>query len=170
MLFLALLALAIVSGGCDKSSKINLTDTEGRQFQLTCKNVNCVITSAPAAKPSAPQPAGATAKFVLHGASRLFSVCEVWEQGSSHAVHPADCRALTCRNDGDCPPAKNMPKGTCANRLCIEPSAEVTHADAVLLCLAGTGVPSGTTKQVERYALGNACGSPCVVPQVCRQP
>lgn len=166
----ALITAAVMPAGCEESVRVALKDTEGRSFELTCKDATCTLTSAPEAKPSAPEPEGGEPKFVLHTASRLFAVCEVWMQGSSHAVNPADCRALTCRNDADCPPARNMTRGVCANELCIEPSAQISNEDAVLLCLAGTGPPSGTTKQVERYALGNACPTPCTVPAVCRQP
>ena len=166
MLFCAIVA----SVGCDESIQMGLKDTEGRTFKAECTQSTCSLRTAPQAKPSAPKPDGSEAKFVLHVASRLFAVCEVWVQGSSHAVNPADCRALICSNDRECPPAQNMTRGVCTNGLCIEPSAQISNEDAVLLCLAGTGAPSGTTQQVERYALGNACATPCIVPAVCRQP
>ena len=162
--------LMLSSSACEEPAKINLSDTEGRSFTATCKGASCSLVSPPEAKPSAPQPEGAEANFVLHVASRLFAVCEVWVQGSSHAVNPADCRALTCKTDADCPPAKNMSRGACTNGLCTEPSSPISSEDAVLLCLSGTGAPTGATKQVERYALGNACSTPCNVPSVCRQP
>jgi len=164
------LLLMLSSVGCEEPAKINLSDTEGRSFAATCKAEGCSLVSPPEAKPSAPQPEDAKAGFVLHIASRLFAVCEVWLQGSSHAVNPADCRALTCKTDADCPLAKNMPRGACTHGLCTEPSNPISNEDAVLLCLSGTGVPTGDTKQVERYALGNACSTPCNVPAVCRQP
>jgi len=164
-------AVGLAWGGCDKSKQIALTDTEGRAFQAVCKGSGCTLESTDArAQPSATKPEGAEAKFVLRQASRLMAVCEVWQQGSSHAINPADCRALTCESDAQCPLAKGLSRGVCTNGLCIEPSAQITSEDAVLLCLAGTGRPSGTTKQVERYALGNSCGNPCHVPAVCRQP
>lgn len=155
--------------GCSEPHELRLTDTEGRSFKATCKDAACTLESGGEAKPSASQPAGAKAAFVLHRASRLMAACEVWVQGDSPTIHPADCRALACKTDGDCPWAKGLAKGTCANGLCIEPSAEITKEDAVLLCLAGTGAPTGSTQQVERHALGNACGTPCVVPSVCRK-
>lgn len=161
---------AVVLMGCTKPHEVHLTDTEGRSFEATCKGSSCALTSSGDAKPSASRPAGAKAAFVLHVASRLMAVCEVWVQGESHAVHPADCRALTCKADGDCPWATGMTRGTCANGLCIEPSSEIANEDGVLLCLAGTGAPTGSTQQVERHALGNACGTPCIVPSVCRKP
>ena len=165
----AVLALLSASA-CDKTVKTAMTDTEGRTFSVTCEGQKCELTDAPSAKPSAPKPDGAEAAFVLHTASRLFAVCEVWKQGASHAINPADCRALVCKADADCPHAKNMTRGACTNGLCTEPSGPSSNEDAVMLCLAGTGVPSGSMRQVERYALGNACTTPCQVPAVCRQP
>lgn len=166
---IALLAL-LSSSACDKPVKTTLTDTEGRTFSATCSGQTCELAEAPEAKPSATKPEGAEAAFVLHVASRLFAVCEVWKQGNSHAINPADCRALTCKADADCPHARNMNRGACTNGLCTEPSGPISNEDAVLLCLAGTGTPGGTTRQIERYALGNACATPCDVPAVCRQP
>ncbi|PIE05469.1 MAG: hypothetical protein CSA75_04575 [Sorangium cellulosum] len=163
----------IVIGGiaaCDKPTTIALTDTEGRSFSARCHARDCTLETSLVASPSAPKPDHAKASFVLHRASRFFAVCDVWVQGSSHAVGAADCRALVCKSDADCPPAIGMQKGSCVHGLCIEPSARITSEDAVLMCLAGTGVPAGTTKQVERYAMGNVCASPCIVPAVCRQP
>jgi hypothetical protein len=156
--------------GCSKPVQVHLTDTEGRHFEASCKDSSCALIGAGEANPSASQPKGAKAAFVLHTASRLMAVCEVWVQGGAHGTHPADCRALTCQHDRDCPWTKGLSTGTCTHGLCIEPSSEITNEDAVLLCLAGTGAPRGTTQQIERHALGNACATPCVVPSVCRQP
>jgi hypothetical protein len=156
--------------GCAKSTKLSLKDTEGRSFTATCKDRECDIDGSEPAAPSAPKPDDATAAFVLHRASRIYAVCEVWRQGASHAINPADCRALACERDQDCPPANGLLEGACTNHLCIEPTGAIATEDAVLMCLAGTGKPSGSTKQVERYALGNACSEPCQVPAVCRQP
>lgn len=161
---------ALAACACTKPHGLQLKDTEGRSFAATCKAAACTISSSGEASPSAPRPEGAEAAFVIHAASRLFAVCEVWVKDGAHTIQAADCRALTCKDDGDCPWAEEMTRGTCASGLCIEPSAEITNEDAVLLCLSGTGVPSGTNLQVERHALGNACGSPCTVPAVCRQP
>lgn len=161
---------AFAAFGCTKPHGLKLKDTEGRSFTATCKGPACTIASSAKANPSAPRPEGAESAFVIHPASRLFAVCEVWVKDGAHKIHPADCRALICSTDAECPWAQKMGRGTCASGLCIEPSAEITNEDAVLLCLGGTGVPSGTNEQVERHALGNACGSPCTVPAVCRQP
>jgi len=162
--------LVLPSLSCSKPIKVSLKDTEGRSFSATCSEGSCELQTGETAEPSAPKPDGASSAFILHRASRLYAVCEVWKQGSSHAVNAADCRALSCDRDQDCPPVKGLTEGACTNHLCIEPTGSISAEDAVLLCLAGTGKPAGTTKQVERYALGNACAEPCSVPAVCRQP
>ena len=166
---IAVMASSTVS--CSKPTRLNLKDTEGRAFSAVCNDGECQVEGSEAATPSAPKPDDGAAAFVLHRASRLFAICEVWRQGgASHAINPADCRALTCDRDQDCPPVSGLLEGACTNHLCIEPTGAVAAEDAVLLCLAGTGKPTGSTKQVERYALGNACVEPCRVPAVCRQP
>lgn len=164
------LAAACLLPSCTESKKLRLTDTEGRSFTATCQDAKCAVDSSDSPSPTATKPPGGEPAFTLHRASRFFAICDVWSQGASHAIHPADCRPLACTSDAECPPAVNLPSGTCTNGLCIEPSAAITGDDAVLLCLAGTGPPAGTNKQIERYALGNACGNPCSVPSVCRQP
>jgi len=169
-LLIALAALTIA--GCSKKiAPVTATDTEGRTFDVTCTSPTaCTLSSSATPKPTTPAPDGARPAFVLHQASRLYAVCEVWMQGTSSAVHLADCRPFACSSDTQCPPAKGMTQGACSGSFCIDPSAAIAPEDSVLLCLAGTGVPAGSTKQVERYALGNNCGNPCRVPRVCRQP
>lgn len=163
---------ALAAFGCSKEiPRLAATDTEGRTFELKCTaSEECVISSSAQPKPSVPPTEGAKAAFVVHKASRLYAICDVWMQGKSASINPADCRALTCESDNNCPPAKGLAHGTCANKFCIEPDGSVGSEDAVLLCLAGTGVPAGTTRQIERFALGSNCGTPCRVPAVCRQP
>ncbi len=167
---LAPAAMMLWLSACEKPVQLALTDTEGRSFHATCKGGGCTVEDA-GAHPSSPRPDGAEARFSIHRASRYLAVCDVWATGpQAFKVEPIDCRALTCKADTDCPPAKGLSKGACANGLCIEPSGPLTAEDAALLCLAGTGAPAGTSQQVERFALGNNCGSPCRVPAVCRQP
>ncbi len=155
---------------CEKPLELKLTDTEQRTFDASCKDGDCVLAGG-SATPTAAKPDGAKAAFALHRASRFYSVCDVWMTGSrSFTINPIDCRLLTCRTDIDCPPVKGLQHGSCTSGLCIEPSGSLTSEDAGLLCLAGTGVPAGTSSQIERFALGSNCGSPCRVPSVCRQP
>jgi len=61
-------------------------------------------------------------------------------------------------------------RATCLAELCIDPVKKISTADAIMLCLAGTGLGRNTGRQAERYALGLNCGDPCVVPSACRQP
>jgi hypothetical protein len=171
----AALVAALVAGAvlcaCSRTPRLLLRDTESRSFESTCASFErCLVRSEAAARPSGPPPEGARPAFAIHTASRLHAVCDVWAQGGSFAVNIADCRALVCASDADCPPARGLGHGTCASGLCIEPTGAVATEDAVLLCLAGTGAPAQTTRQIERFALGNSCGTPCRVPTVCRQP
>ncbi|MBI5538114.1 MAG: hypothetical protein HY898_35660 [Deltaproteobacteria bacterium] len=167
-------ATSLLSIHCSRNQpRIALKDTEGRTFTLTCSQPDkCEITSSQVPTPSSTAPDGARPGFVLHQASRLYAVCDVWLQGTgSSSTNPGDCRALVCTTDADCPPAQGMSHGSCTNQLCIEPTGAIASEDAVLLCLSGTGPPSASnTKQVERFALGSNCGTPCRVPVVCRQP
>ena len=150
--------------------KLTLVDTEQRTFDAVCKDGNCTIAGG-TPTPTAAKPDGAEPGFVLHRASRYFSVCDVWMTGArSFTINPIDCRLLSCKADADCPPMKGLPRGSCTSGMCIEPSGAFTAEDAGLLCLAGTGAPAGTSQQIERFALGSNCGSPCRVPTVCRQP
>ncbi len=160
-----------VFGACAKPTALALRDTENRPFKATCNEGECALEGSSPATPSASKPEGATASYVLHHASRLYAVCDVWAQGSrSFTISPIDCRPLACENDTQCPVAKGLSRGACTNGLCIEPTGALSSEDAGLLCLVGAGAPSGSSKQVERYSLGSNCGSPCMVPTVCRQP
>lgn len=162
----------LVLGACAKPIRLKLRDTEGRAFEIVCANpTHCDVQSQLQAKPTPAKPEGARPGFVLHPASRLYAICDTWMQGKeSFSINVADCRAIQCGSDAECPFAQGLTHGTCVNQLCIEPSGAISAEDAVLLCLAGTGPPAGTTKQIERFALANNCGSPCRVPAVCRQP
>ena len=94
----------------------------------------------------------------------------VCQHANKRTDTPAQCRPLVCQDDKDCPPAHGLGHGTCVNGLCTEPANAISAADAVLLCLAGTGWGKGSPEQVERYALALNCGTPCKIPSPCRQP
>jgi hypothetical protein len=83
------------------------------------------------------------------------------------SVHLADCRPLICSNDGECPPVHGLETGACVGSLCVNPANSLIAEDAVMLCLAGTGVGHEKPAQVERYALALNCGEPCAVPAPC---
>ena len=165
---------SVASVGCSRSQlKITVRDTEDRSFQLVCPEPGkCELSSSLQPKPSGQGGDGARPGFVLHQTSRLYAACDVWLEGSgSFSTNAADCRALVCKSDADCPPAKGLSHGSCTSGLCIEPSGAIAAEDAVVLCLAGTGAPGiSSTRQIERVALGSNCGTPCRVPAVCRQP
>jgi len=170
----SVLSAAVVlssSLGCEKPTRISLTDSELRGFVAVCKGGACSLEASAVATPTSPQPDGAEPSFVLHQASRLVAICDVWKKGSAvPTILPIDCRPIKCKADTDCPPAKGLTKGACTDGYCTEPSGAFGPEDAGLLCLAGTGIPANTSRQIERFALGSNCGSPCTVPAVCRQP
>jgi hypothetical protein len=148
-----LAGLALATGGCARQSDVELKDTEGRQVKLRCEDGKCALgggISAPALE--------------IRTTGRLVGLCSAGDAG------PASCRPIVCDSDASCPPAERLERGSCVSGLCIEPAAELTAADAVLLCLAGTGSGRSTQLQVERYAMALNCGSPCIVPKPCRQP
>ena len=104
--------------------------------------------------------------------SRLVAVCDVKAGSSASQAPPPDaCRPIVCESDENCPMlADGVVRATCLGKLCVEPVAKIRTADAIMLCLAGTGLGRSTGQQAERYALGLNCGSPCKVPTACRQP
>jgi hypothetical protein len=154
--FTVALVLAGVLAGCNRGSEISLTDTEGRKFAAKCNGEgHCEL-----ARTAGP---GQDSTFSLVASGRLLAVC-----GAEASA--AECRPLVCSGDGACPPAQGLQHGTCVNGLCVEPSHELTTDDSVMLCLAGTGLGKSSPAQVERFALGLNCGSPCKVPRTCRQP
>jgi hypothetical protein len=144
---LLLLPLAL---GCRGNSEPEVRDTEGRKVRLQCDGSGkCAATGMP---------------LTLRSAGRLMALCD------AASTDPRDCRALVCSDDGDCPNAQRASRGSCVNGLCIEPTNQLAPADAVALCLAGTGLGKDAPLQVERYAMALNCGSPCTVPKPCRQP
>jgi len=158
---LSLLALALL--GCDgKRGPSVLTDTEGRRFSMSCEESDCSYARS-SGKPVSSEKSG----IELQLSGRVVGICDV---GPTGAADPGDCRALVCKTDRECPPMHGLEAGHCINDLCTSPDKALAAEDAVLLCLAGTGLGLNAPKQVERYALAMNCGQPCVVPAPCRQP
>lgn len=140
-------------------------DSEGRAFTVRCGEVESSCTLSPAAGSKLSEGAHA---ILMKSEGRLLGACEA--ESDSAPVHPGDCRPLRCERDVDCPPLHGPGTGSCLGKWCVDPAHAIGPNDAVMLCLAGTGVGHGTPLQVERYALGLNCGSPCVVPKPCQKP
>ncbi len=151
-LFFVFLSLAV---SCNREREREMKDTEGRVFSAKCNGDGCQLKQ---------QSGPGDGKVSVASRGRLVAVCPETEGTAGM------CRPLVCTTDGDCPPGQGLEHGTCVNALCIEPSHEVTPDDSVMLCLAGTGLGRNAPEQVERFALGLNCGSPCKVPRTCRQP
>jgi hypothetical protein len=155
--------LAIWLLGCDdQAGPIALRDSEGRRFFMSCKGSTCTYQRASSA-PISKEKSG----LELRTSGRVVGMCDV-EPSSTAEI--ADCRALVCKADRECPPMHGLEAGHCVNGLCTSPDKDLIADDAVLLCLAGTGLGRNAPKQVERYALAMNCGRPGVVPAPCRQP
>lgn len=150
-------SFALCSLGCEDSAPLRLADTEGRQLSARCQpGAGCEITAAD----------GTAGRLVLRAAGRVMGVCPA---SARQWPHP-ECRALVCSSAAECPPAEGMERGSCVSGLCIEPAHPIIQEDSVLLCMAKTGVGQGTQAQIDHFAVGLQCGSPCVVPRICRQP
>jgi hypothetical protein len=157
------LALLCLLAACSRSSEVVLRDTEGRTFAATCEPSGaCKLARKTGKSASEDQP-----ELALYAPGRVVGICDV-AAGAAPAL-PSDCRPLACQRDEDCPPGHGLPHGHCVSSICIEPSNAVAIADAVMLCLAGTGLGRETASQVERFALAQNCGNPCVIPRPCRQ-
>ena len=157
------IALGCALIGCRRVSQRNLQDTEGRTFTASCDREGKCELARENAESVSPDKRG----LVLQAPGRFVAICDV------AAVAPpdiTDCRILSCKNDDDCPPKHGLSHGTCVNDLCTEPSNSLGADDAVLLCLAGTGLGRSSTIQADRYALAINCGSPCIIPTPCRKP
>jgi hypothetical protein len=159
-----LAAVMLTSVSCRRISQRKLQDTEGRKLEAQCdREQGCTL------KLEAGQKAGGSQlELALRATGRLVGVCGVGP--ASEPKSPSDCRALMCSGDADCPPAHGSKDGHCVNGLCVEPSGELNPDDAVMLCLAGTGLGRESPEQVSRFAMALNCGSPCKIPSVCRQP
>ena len=163
-LLLSLLVVAVAASGCRRVSTRTLKDTEGRTFTAECDRQGQCNLTRDKAEPGSPD----KKDLVLHSPGRLVAMCDA--AGDAKPDLAADCRPLVCESDDACPPAHGLKHGTCVNGLCTEPANPLTQDDSVLLCLAGTGMGKSAAAQVDRYAMGLNCGSPCVVPKPCRQP
>ncbi len=156
--------LLLGSASCKSVSERHLLDTEGRQFLAKCERSGaCTLSQSFGAKADAGK-----AELALSQTSRLIGICNV-SPGQGPDT-PADCRPLVCQTDNDCPPSHGLKDGQCLNALCTDPAQALSPTDSVMLCLAGSGVGREQARQVERYALGLNCGTPCKVPALCRQP
>jgi hypothetical protein len=152
------------SAGCKSVSERRLSDTEGRAFSARCERTGaCTLIQSSGMQ----RDDGKSAQALLR-TGRLVGVCDV-EPGQAPAA-PSDCRALVCQSDADCPPGHGLKDGQCLNALCTDAAQPLDSSDSVMLCLAGSGLGRDQPRQVERFALGLNCGSPCKVPAPCRQP
>jgi hypothetical protein len=158
------LGLLLGLGGCKSSSERQLVDTERRHFTAKCQRTGeCALSQISGDK----RPGDKTA-LALVRVGRLVGICDVVPGRGPDT--PADCRALVCQSDSDCPPGNGLKDGNCLNALCTDPAQALNAQDSVMLCLAGSGLGNEQARQVERYALGLNCGTPCKVPSPCRQP
>ena len=147
--------------GCRRVSDRTLRDTEGRSFSARCdRDGQCELSETSGSGEPAP-------RIVTLG--RLLAFCPA-TASDADAPPAGECRALVCEADGDCPPGHGLRDGACVNHLCIDPAGELDRDDSIALCLAGTGLGRTSPTQVERFALGLNCGTPCKVPSTCRQP
>jgi len=148
---------------CQNAGPRKLRDTEGRTFEADCpKDGPCRITQK-----SGQRRAGRPEQALLVG-SRLVGVCDVKSGAAPEA--PFDCRPLSCDSDAECPALHGMKDGQCLNHHCGDAAESLGVQDAVILCLAGTGLGRDSAEQIERYALALNCGTPCTVPKPCQQP
>ncbi len=160
----SLLSWLLLAAGCDSVSERSVSDTEGRTFNARCERSGaCTFTQASGAK----REDGKSAQSLLQ-TGRVIGICDV-EPGHA-AGPPEDCRALVCQKDSDCPPAHGLKDGQCMNALCTDQAQPLVASDSAMLCLAGSGLGREQPRQIERFALGLNCGSPCKVPAPCRQP
>jgi len=161
---LAGLGGVLCMAGCKSVSERELADSEGRRFLAKCeRSGECALSQIAGSKRADEKSA-----FVLTRTGRLVGICDVLP---SHGPDtPADCRPLVCLHDTDCPPGHGLKDGQCLNALCTDPAQALVPPDSVMLCLAGSGLGNDQARQVERYALGLNCGTPCKVPAPCRQP
>lgn len=160
---LALGGLPFVAG-CKSVSERELSDSEGRRFSAKCERAgDCTLSQVAGSKRSDEKNA-----LALTRSGRLVGICDVLPGHGPDT--PADCRPLVCLRDSDCPPAHGLKDGQCLNSLCTDPAQALVPPDSVMLCLAGSGLGHDQAHQVERYALGLNCGTPCRVPAPCRQP
>ncbi len=159
---LVVAALAALAFGCNTAQ--SFTDTEGRTFNVECKDDHCeyrLAATAPSGDAAkTPPPPANSPSAALRSTGHLLAVCD------SPTGNTADCRAVTCKDK--CPSTADGANFTCERGLCVS-GAELTRDDVLLLCLAGTGVKRNA-RHAARMALAHSCGTPCQVPAACRQP
>jgi len=162
LLRLSTLLTPLWLSSCKSAGPRIIEDTEGRRFEATCpKGEPCRFVQK-----SGAMRADKPAQTLLVG-GRLVGICDVAPGAQPDGPH--DCRPLSCTSDADCPPLHEMRDGQCLHGRCSDPAESVRTQDAILLCLAGTGLGRETPAQIERYALALNCGSPCTVPAPCQQ-
>ena len=162
---LSVLILLLTTVGCKSVSERHLLDTEGREFLAKCqRSGECALSLVSGQKRT-----DGKNGLLLSQTGRLIGICDVAE-GQTTPDTPADCRALVCQTDTDCPPSHGLKDGQCLNALCTDPAQSLASPDSIMLCLAGAGLGRDQPRQIERYALGLNCGTPCKVPAPCRQP
>ena len=160
--------------GCRGGTELTIKDTEGRSFLARCgADRTCTLTanSGPSDKlevDGRPHEVSAGRGYKFRATGRVVGICGPIAAGAEPAA--SDCRPVVCETDGDCPASEGLRVGVCINRNCTEPSHTINSDDAVMLCLAETGIFPRTALQIERFALGLNCGTPCRVPKPCRQP
>jgi len=156
--------LPALLGGCKSTSERQLADTERRHFAAKCQRTGeCALSQT-----SGDRRPGTKTALSLVRVGRLVGICDVVPGKAPET--PGDCRALVCQSDADCPPGHGLKDGQCLNALCTDPAQTLVPEDSVMLCLAGSGLGNEQARQIERYALGLNCGTPCKVPAPCRQP
>lgn len=161
----SVLVLLLTAVSCKNVSERRLLDTEGREFLAKCqRSGECSL-----AQSSGQKRTDGKSQLVLSQTGRLIGICDV-APGQTSPEMPADCRALVCQSDADCPPSHGLKDGQCLNALCTDPAQALAAPDSIMLCLAGAGLGRDQPRQIERYALGLNCGTPCKVPAPCRQP
>jgi hypothetical protein len=167
--FGALVAFGLLASlaGCKRTTERQLVDTERRHFSAKCQpSGECVLSQTSGEKRDKAQ-AGKSGLALLR-LGRLVGICDVVPGQKPESA--GECRALVCQSDADCPPGHGLKDGQCLNALCADPAQALAPEDSVMLCLAGSGLGNEQARQVDRYALGLNCGTPCKVPSPCRQP
>jgi hypothetical protein len=124
-------ALVGFAFACSRSETVELRDTEGRGFTARLEKTEVVSVTQN-------EPPNRHERFTIERKGYLVAVCPGSAPSARSTI--AQCRALVCRTDQECPPAHGLKQGTCINGLCIEPSSSIGPNDAIMLCLAGTGV------------------------------
>jgi hypothetical protein len=139
--------------GCTNETR----DTEGRDFTFECRTGECLLTKvektgdAPAAPTHLPDKDG-----------RILTVC-------SQEATDFSCRPLVCDDSTAC---SSLGGGEflCSKGLCQATERDLTAADRLALCLAGTGEWKRTPEQLRQLTLARGCMGDCFLPAACRKP